>query len=1063
MAFTFSAFFIVRPVATTLLTIALTLAGLVAFGLLPVAPLPAIDFPVVMVRASQPGASPETMAATVATPLERAMGRISGINEMTSKSSLGQTNVILQFDLERDADGAARDVQSAINAARSTLPSLPSNPTYRKFNPAGAPIMILSLASSQYTRAQLYDFASTVLAQKISQIQGVGEVTIGGGAMPAVRVELNPDALNRANVSTEDVRKALVAANAFVPKGVLENKRNFWMIEANDQLDEASDYAKIIIKENEGHIIKLNDVATIENSTQNVRNMALANGQPAVLLLVFLASGGNIIETVDRVKSLLPSLEEWLPKSVALELRTDRSTTIRSSLHEVEKSLIISVILVVLVTFLFLQSVRATIIPAVAAPVSLIATFAVMYLLGFSLDNLSLMALTVSTGFVVDDAIVVLENCMRHREMGAAPIKAAKQGTAEVGFTVISISLSLVAVFLPILFLGGYLGRLFREFAVVLTCAVLFSMVISLVTTPMMCARFLGQKDLKTKKQPSVLMRLWVRFLRILQIKYTESLTHVLNHPKLTLLVFFLVIVGNVYLFIIIPKGFFPTQDTGVIMGGLRTDQSASFQNMSEKLTRLEQVIRSDPAVAQVSLHFSGNRGGGGIFISLKPLAERKVGVMEVIGRLRGKVSQEPGVQIFMMPAQDIMMGGRSARSQYQYTLQSDSLADLKFWGQRLKMALETSDIVQDVDSDLEDHALETELWIDRDRLSALGLTMRDVDAALGNAFGQKQISTIYRDMNQYKVVLEFAPRWLEDPASLNKVYLPGPHGMVPLLGVARVQPSYSPLSVAHQSQFAAVTLSFNLKPNRTLAEAKETIDDLRVTLGVPSTIIGSFQGTAKMFADSLNSQIILILSAILFLYIVLGILYESLIHPLTILSTVPSAGIGALLALFVCGHQFSVIALIGLLLLAGIVKKNAIMMVDFALDAAKTKHYSSKRAIFEACKLRFRPIMMTTAAAVFGAIPLAMGQGDGAELRQPLGITIVGGLIVSQILTLYTTPVVYLWLDRFRKKKDLTAYFKLDVCGRLRQFLEHTMDLSINKLSFSRRKKWHTELHFCI
>ena len=928
LAFTFSTFFILRPVATTLLTIALTLSGLVAFGLLPVAPLPAIDFPVIRVRASQPGASPETMAATVATPLERAMGRIAGINEMTSSSSLGQTNVTLQFDLERDADGAARDVQSAINAARSNLPTMPSNPTYRKFNPAGAPIMILSLASRQYTRAQLYDFASTVLAQKISQIQGVGEVTIGGGAMPAVRIELNPDSLSRANVSTEDVRRALVAANAFVPKGILENKRNFWMLDASDQLDEASDYGNIIVKSKDGLTIKLKDLATIHNSTQNVRNMALANGQPAVLLIVFLASGGNIIETVDRVKSLMPSLEEWLPKSVSLELRTDRSITIRSSLHEVEKSLIISVILVVLVTFLFLQSVRATIIPAVAAPVSLIGTFAVMYLCGFTLDNLSLMALTVSTGFVVDDAIVVLENCMRHREMGADPLTAAKQGSAEVGFTVISISLSLVAVFLPILFLGGFLGRLFREFAVVLTCAVLFSMVVSLVTTPMMCARFLGHDG--GKKEPSnFLARFWVRSLRILQLKYTQSLQSVLNHPKLTLVVLFLVIVANVYLFIIIPKSFFPTQDTGVIMGGLRTDQSASFQSMSEKLTRLEEVIRADPAVAQVSLHFSGNRGGGGIFISLKPLAERKVGILEVIGRLRGKVSQEPGVQIFMMPAQDIMMGGRSARSQYQYTLQADSLPDLKLWGQRLKTALEASDVVQDVDSDLEDHALETKLWIDRDRLAALGLTMRDVDAALGNAFSQNQVSTIYRDKNQYKVVLEFAPKWLEDPESLNKIYLPGKNGLVPLLGVARVQPSYSPLSVAHQGQFAAVTISFNLKGRHTLADARATIDDLKVSLGMPTHIIGSFQGTAKMFADSLNSQIILILAAVLFLYIVLGVLYESLIHPLTILSTVPSAGIGALIALFVCGQQFSIIALIGLLLLAGIVKKNAIMMVD--------------------------------------------------------------------------------------------------------------------------------------
>ncbi|MBQ7608595.1 MAG: efflux RND transporter permease subunit [Desulfovibrionaceae bacterium] len=1011
LSFTFSAFFIARPVATTLLTLALTLAGAVAFQLLPVAPLPAIDFPVVMVRAQLPGASPETMAATVATPLERAMGRIAGITELTSTSGKGSTSVIVQFDLDRNADGAARDVQAAIAAARSLLPSMPSNPTYRKFNPAGAPIMILSVTSQIHTRAQLYDLASTVLAQKISQIQGVGEVTVGGGAMPAIRVQLDPDGLNRAGISTETVRRALVAANAFIPKGVLENERSFWMLDASDQLLTVADYSALIVAQKNGAVIRLGDVAKVSMATQNARNMALANGEPAVLLIVFLASGGNIIETVDRVKGLLPQLKSWLPESVSLELRTDRSVTIRSSLHEVEKSLILSVFLVVLVTYFFLQNARATVIPAVAAPVSLIATFAVMYALGYTLDNLSLMALTVSSGFVVDDAIVVLENCMRHHELGKSAQDAAKVGSSEVGFTVVSISLSLVAVFLPLLLLGGYIGRLFREFAVVLTCAVLFSMLVSLMTTPMMCATFLGKKSERTRA--GIFSTLFSR----LHAAYTKSLIPVLRHPKITLFVFFLVLAANVVLFYYIPKGFFPTQDTGVIMGRLRTDQSASFQNMEEKLTRVVAAIRRDPAVAQVSAHFSGNQGGGGIFISLKPLEERKLGILQVIGRLRAVVSREPGLQVFMMPAQDIMMGGRSARSQYQYTLQSDDLAALKIWADRLTKALAKSPVMKDVDTDTEDRALETELTLDRDRLASLGISIFDVDAALHNAFGQRQVSTIYLEKNQYKVVLEFSANLLEGPESLAKIYLPGAHGLVPLLSLARVSPSFAPLSVAHQGQFAAVTLSFNLPPGESLSTARRVIEETRVAIGMPSRIVGSFQGTAKMFTDSLNSQIVLIVSAVLFLYIVLGILYESLIHPLTILSTIPSAGIGALLALFIAGKEFSVIALIGILLLAGIVKKNAIMMVDFAIDAVRAKGLSSVQAIFTACSLRFRPIMMTTAAAVFGAIPLALGQGDGAELRQPLGITIVGGLVFAQIFTLYTTPVVYLVLDTFQAR----------------------------------------------
>lgn len=1028
-----SAPFIRRPVATTLLTIAIALAGMVAFGLLPVAPLPEVDFPVVVVRARMPGASPETMAATVATPLERALGRIAGVTEMTSSSSLGSSNVILQFDLDRDIDGAARDVQGAINAARSTLPTMPSNPSYRKVNPSGAPIMILSITSDVLTRAQLYDAASTVLAQKISQIPGVGEVTVGGGALPAVRVEAIPDALNRAGVSTEDVRKALAAANAFLPKGMLENDKNFWLVGANDQLLKADDYKPLIVAQKDGRTIRLSDVARVEDSSQDVRNMAVANGKPAILLIVFRSPGANIIETVDRVKAMMPQLRSWLPESADLTLRMDRSLTIRASLREVEKSLMLAMGLVVLVTFLFLRNARATSIPAVAAPVSLIATFGVMYLCGYSLDNLSLMALTVSTGFVVDDAIVVLENIVRRLEMGESPLRAALRGAREVGFTVMSISISLVAVFTPILFMGGIVGRLFREFSVVLTTAVLVSMLVSLTTTPMMCAKLLRPFDVDLARRKERLLRsrtgflsplrqwctrvgqAWGGMLAGMQRGYAASLAVVLRHPRLTILSLLLVIAGNIWLYIVVPKGFFPQQDTGVIMGGIRADQSASFQAMQVKLEKLVNVIRADPAVEQVSAHISGGRGGGGVFISLKPLEERKIGAQAVIGRLRGKLSSEPGLQIFLQPAQDIMMGGRSARSQYQYTLQADNLDELRTWGRRLQEALAKVPLFKDVDSDIEERGLQTMITVNRDALARLGLNMREVDAALNNAFGQRQVSTIYQDKNQYRVVLEYTPDWLEGAQALDKVRLPGKDGLVPLLSVASVGPAFAPLSVAHQGQFAAVTISFNLAQGVALSEAQAAIAEARVRIGMPSGIVGSFQGTAKMFSDTMSSQVILILAALAALYIVLGVLYESLIHPLTILSTLPSAGGGALLSLMLFKMEFSVIALIGVLLLAGIVKKNAIMLIDFALDASRVRRLPPDKAIYEACLLRFRPIMMTTAAAILGAVPLALGQGDGAEIRQPLGITIVGGLLVSQVLTLYTTPVVYLCLDRAR------------------------------------------------
>lgn len=1031
LPFNISAPFIRRPVATTLLTCALALAGLISFYLLPVAPLPQVDFPVVVVRASMPGASPETMASTVATPLERALGRIAGVNEITSSSSLGSSNVVLQFDLERNIEGAARDVQAAINASRSTLPTMPSNPSYRKVNPAGAPIMILSITSDVLDRHQLYDAASTVLAQKISQIPGVGEVTVGGGALPAVRVEAIPDAVNRLGISMEDIRKTLRNANAYLPKGSFESPEKSWLIGANDQLDKADDYKGLIVAEKDGNIIRLSDVARIIDSSQNVRNMAFANGKPAVLLIIFRSPGANIIETVDRIKAMLPQLAAWLPESANLSLRMDRSITIRASLKEVEKSLLLSIALVVLVTFIFLRNVRATAIPAVAAPVSLIATFGVMYLCGYSLDNLSLMALTISTGFVVDDAIVVMENIVRRIEMGESPLRAALQGSREVGFTVVSISISLVAVFAPIVFMGGLIGRLFKEFAVVLSASVLISMLVSLSTTPMMCAKILRpaaeqisrrKKNLQALRKGSLrpLARLlvgislfWGNLLAAIQKAYGTSLAVVLRHPRLTLIALLLVIAGNVWLYIIIPKGFFPQQDTGVLMGGIRADQSASYQSLVGKLENLVNIIRTDPAVKEVSAHISGARAGGGLFIALKPLEERKISAAKVVARLRGKLSSEPGLQIFLTPAQDIMMGGRSARSGYQYTLQSDNLDELRDWGRKLQDALAENPLFKDVNSDIEERGLQTMLTVNRDALARLGLTMNEVDAALNNAFGQRQVSTIYRDKNQYRVVLEYDEDWLQDASALEKIRLQGRDGLVPLLSVATVAPGFAPLSVAHQGQFAAVTISFNLDPGVSLSQAEEAIREIRIKMGIPSSVIGSFQGTAKLYSETMRNQVIMILAALAALYIVLGILYESLIHPLTILSTLPSAGVGALLALMLFNMEFSVIALIGVLLLAGIVKKNAIMMIDFALELQRSKKLAAQEAIYEAGLLRFRPIIMTTAAAIMGAIPLALGQGDGAEIRQPLGITIVGGLLLSQLLTLYSTPVVYLYLDR--------------------------------------------------
>ena len=1030
-----SALFIRRPVATSLLTLGIAITGIVAFFLLPVSQLPQVDFPTVSVRAAMPGASPETMAATVATPLERALGRIAGVTEMTSTSSQGSTRITLQFDLNRNINGAARDVQAAINAARGDLPSMPSNPSWRKVNPSDAPIMILSMTSDELTRAQMYDAASTVFAQKLSQVEGVGEVAVSGAALPAIRVAVEPSALHNAGISMEDVRRAIATANAHRPKGMLENGRNQWLILSNDQMLKPREYENLLVTVKNGVPVRLGDIAVVTDDAQDVRNLAIANGQPSVLLIIFRTAGANVIATINRIRALLPQLRAWLPASANLHVTLDRSPSIRASLHEVEKALAVSLGLVIMVVFLFLRNGRATTIPAVAAPVSLIGTFGVMYLCDYSLDNLSLMSLTVATGFVVDDAIVVLENIVRHMENGNSPFRAAMRGAKEVGFTVISISISLVAVFIPILFMGGIVGRLFREFAVVLSSAVLVSMVISLTTTPMMCAALLKTSVLSKKAAPaqrSVAAQqgfgrkvsfVWGMLLAKLQRLYAGSLTVVLHHPRLTLAVLLLVICGNVALYVIIPKGFFPEQDIGRLMGFIRGDQSISFHAMQQKLRHYSAVLLADPAISTVS-GFTGDRqrNAASMFVTLKPKRERKESVRQVMARLRGKLGDEPGARLFLMAAQDIRMGGRAGRSQYQYTLQGDNLEDLRQWGNKLTEALRRNPSLVDVDSDIDEKGLQTTVTVDRDAMARLGVTMREVNAALYDAFGQRQVSTMFREKNQYRVVLEVSPRYLQDPSGLNHVWVPGTvdgkRQLVPLTAFATFAPTFTSLNVAHQGQFAAVTITFNLPGNVSLSQATQIIKETEAKIGMPTSITGSFQGTAKAFGETLKNQPLLILAALLTLYIVLGVLYESLIHPLTILSTLPSAGIGALLALMACGMEFSVMSLIAVLLLCGLVKKNAIMMIDVALHITRSKGYGPRRAIYEACQLRFRPIMMTTLAALLGAVPLAVGGGEGSELRQPLGIAICGGLVFSQALTLYTTPVVYWWLDKFRRKK---------------------------------------------
>ncbi len=1051
-----SAFFIRRPVGTVLLTLGLALAGALAFFLLPVAPLPQVDFPTILVMASIPGASPETMATSVATPLERHLGQIADVSEMSSQSALGSTRITLQFGLDRDIDGAARDVQAAINAARADLPvTLKSNPTYRKVNPADAPIMILALTSPVFTQGQMYDVAATILAQKLSQLQGVGQVTVGGSSLPAVRVELNPAALFHNQIGLEDIRAALAATNANSPKGALEENGNRFQIYTNDQARHAQDYKNLIVAYRNNAPVRLRDVADVRESVEDIRNLGLFNGKTSVILILTKQPGSNIIETINRIKDLLPELRAEIPAAIDLHVALDRSTTIRASLRDVERTMLISVGLVILVVFLFLRNARAALIPSIAVPVSLIGTFGAMYLLGYSLDNLSLMALTIATGFVVDDAIVVLENISRHVEAGMPRFQAALQGAREVAFTVLSMSLSLIAVFVPILLMGGILGRLFREFAVTLSLAILISLVISLTTTPMLCARWI-RPEVPQSQSTSPLRGLYGLCEHVFtrsQKAYERGLHIALKHSFLTMLVLVGVFALNIYMFTIIPKGFFPQQDTGVMMGSVIGDQALSFQAMRVKMQDFVAILQKDPAVATVTGFTGGNATNSGfVFMALKPLAERDASSDQIIARLRKPLSQIPGAALYLQSVQDIRMGGRPGAAQYQYTLQSDQLDELRLWTPRLVEALQKEKTLSDVNSDLQDSGQQTDLQIDRDTAARLGLTMVQIDNALYDAFGQRQVSVIYNPLNQYHVVMEVAPAFAQTPSALEGLYVNGngstsqlstvtqrnasanalataghssaatgfavsttPETLVPLATFATLSASPTPLAVSHQGHFAAATLSFNLPPGGSLGTATDLIQKSMRELGVPTSIHGSFQGTAQMFQQSLTNEPLLILAALLAVYIVLGILYESLIHPLTILSTLPSAGVGAVLALLVCHQDFSVMSLIGVLLLIGIVKKNAILMIDFALEAQREENLSPQDAITRACLLRFRPIMMTTFAALFGALPLAIGFGEGAELRRPLGIAIVGGLLVSQILTLFTTPVLYLYLERFR------------------------------------------------
>ncbi len=1011
----FSAAFIRRPVATSLLTLALALAGVLAFRLLPVAPLPQVEFPTIQVEAALPGASPETMASAVAMPLERQFGRIAGVTEMTSTSYLGSTSVVLQFDLSRDIDAAARDVQAAINAARSQLPAnLPSNPSYRKVNPADAPILILALTSTTVDPGRIYDAASSILQQKLSQVEGVGQVVVGGSSLPAVRVDLNPAVLNRYGIGLEQVRAALGSANANLPKGDLGTGERTWSISATDQLLEAAQYRPLIVAYRNGAPVRLSDVAEVQDGVEDLRTAGLSNGEPSVVMVLFRQPGANIIETVERVRALLPELQASIPQAIRVRVAMDRTPTIRESIADVERALLISVALVILVVFAFLRNGWATVIPGVAVPLSLLGTFGVMYLLGYSIDNLSLMALTISTGFVVDDAIVVIENIARHLENGVPPMQAALRGTREISFTVLSMSASLIAVFVPLLLMGGIVGRLFREFSVTLSVAIAVSLVVSLTTTPMLCARFLRSQRQRSHGR---IYRASERAFDGMLGAYEVGLSWVLRHPRSVLLLTVMTVAVNVYLYVIVPKGFFPTQDTGRLMGAIQADQDTSFQALHQKLERFVSLVREDPLVGSVVAFTGGTRGStnsGRMFMALKP--DRDLGIDEVIARLRPKLATVPGASLFLQPVQDIRVGGHLGSGAFQFTLQGDDLDELNRWAPRMFQRLQKVPGVVDVSSDQQNRGLQAELVIDRDTAARLGVSAQLIDNTLYDAFGQRQVSTMYTPLNQYHVVMEVAPRFWQSPEALRTVYVHSANGAeVPLSAFSHFGPSTAPLAVNHQGQFPAVTLSFNLTPGAALGDVVTAIGEAERDIGMPASIRASFQGTAQAFQDSLANEPLLILAALLAVYIVLGMLYESYVHPLTILSTLPSAGVGAILALLLCRMDLSVIALIGIILLIGIVKKNAILMIDFALEAERRDGKSPEEAIYQACLLRFRPIMMTTMAALFGALPLALGMGMGAELRRPLGVTIVGGLILSQMLTLFTTPVVYLYLDRFR------------------------------------------------
>ncbi|HEX4378959.1 MAG TPA: efflux RND transporter permease subunit [Candidatus Acidoferrum sp.] len=1011
-----SSTFIKRPVATTLLTIAIAIAGAIAFIVLPVSPLPQVDFPTIAVGAGLPGASAEIMASSIATPLERQFGHIAGVSEMTSASSLGTTSITLQFDLNRDIDGAARDVEAAINAARSYLPAnLPANPTYRKVNPADAPIMILALTSKQYDPGKLYDVASTVIEQKLSQVSGVGQVSVGGGALPSVRVDVIPTQLNAYGITIPTVQSALGLQNSDRPRGQVANGFVTADIVTNGQISRAEDYKGLIIGYSKGAAVRLADVADVTDSVQNIRAAGYLNGIRSIPIIIFRQPGANIIATVNRIRDALPNIKATIPQGIDDEIVLDRTTTIRASVNDVERSLILSVVLVILVVFVFLRNWRATLIPSVAVPVSLIGTFAIMYLCGYSLDNLSLMALTISTGFVVDDAIVVMENITRHLENGMKPFAAALKGAQEIGFTVFSISVSLIAVFIPILMMGGIVGRLFREFAVTLSTAIAVSMVISLTTTPAMCAHLLKAHD--TEKHGR-LYNWSERFFSGMLSFYRRSLTWVLDNPGLTLVVLIVLVGLNVLLIVRIPKGFFPQQDTGAIVGGLQGPQDASFAVMNNSVQKLVAVVKADPGVQNI-IGFTGGNGAtntGFLYAALKPLKERKTSASDIINRLRPKMNALPVASAFLQAAQDLRIGGRGSNAQYQYTIQSDTVEELVHWGPILLAAIRKQPGLQDVNSNQQDGGLDEVLTYDRVTAARLGITPQSLNSTLYSAFGQSEVSIIYTQLNQYYVVLEVAPKFWQGPAGLRDIYLNTQKaGNVPLAAVATSRPSTTALAVNHSGLFPSVTVSFNLAPNVSLSQATAEIEQMKARLGAPSTVRGSFSGTAAAYQESLSTEPILVLTALLAVYIVLGVLYESLAHPITIISTLPSASVGAMLALMLFKIDLNVISIIGIILLIGIVKKNAIMMIDFALMAERQEHKSTRDSIFEACMLRFRPILMTTMAALFGALPLAFGTGTGSELRRPLGITIVGGLIVSQVLTLYTTPVVYLFMDRLR------------------------------------------------